>query len=187
MSHRAAQAEATRERIREAAVALYQERALDGFTLDEVARRAEVTVQTVLRAFKTKDQLIMAALNALAVHGQPIKQPAPGDIAAAVSVIFDLYDAIGDLVIQQLCDEPRLPGLKADMDIGRRKHGDWVKTSFAPVLARHEGAARERIFDALMVATDVYVWKLLRRDQSLDRPAAEAVVRHIIAGIVREA
>src|SRR5579872_5669551 len=58
MSNRAAQAEATRTRIRQAAAALYRARSLDEFTLEEVARRAEVTVQTVLRAFKSKDQLI---------------------------------------------------------------------------------------------------------------------------------
>ena len=186
MSNRAAQAEATRERIRAAAVALYQERSLDGFTLEEVAERAAVTVQTVLRAFKSKDQLIMAALSTLALHGQPIKEPVLGDVEGAVAVIFDLYEAIGDLVIQQLGDELRLPGMKADMDIGRRKHADWVNTTFAPQLEIRNGTLREQIFNALMVATDVYVWKALRRDQGLDRSTAEAVVRHIIAGIVRE-
>jgi len=184
MSNRAAQAEATRERIRAAAVALYQERSLDGFTLEEVAERAAVTVQTVLRAFKSKDQLIMAALNTLALHGQPIKERAPGDVDGAVAMIFDLYEAVGDLVIRQLGDEQRLPGMKADMDIGRAKHADWVRTSFAPQLERHDAAQRAPIFSALMVATDVYVWKLLRRDQGLDRGDAEAVVRQLINGVI---
>lgn len=188
MSNRAAQAEATRERIREAAVALYRDRSLDGFTLEEVAARAAVTVQTVLRAFKSKDQLILAALTVLAAQGQPIKQPEAGDVASAVTVIFDLYEAIGDLVIRQLADEPRLPGLKADMDIGRRKHADWVGTSFAPQLEVRDAATRAEIFNALMVATDVLVWKLLRRDQKLDRSDAEAVMRRLINGVIgREA
>jgi hypothetical protein len=38
-----------------------------------------------------------------------------------------------------------------------------------------------------MVATDVYVWKLLRRDQNLERRQAEAVARELITGITREA
>ena len=186
MSNRAAQAEATRERIREAAVALYTARALDGFTLEEVAERAEVTVQTVLRAFKSKDQLILAALTVLAAQGQPIKQPPVGDVAAAVAVIFDLYEAIGDLVIQQLGDEHRLPGLKADMDIGRQKHAQWVETTFAPPLEGRDAASRVHMFNALMVATDVYVWKLLRRDQKLDRSDAEAVMRRLVNGIINK-
>jgi AcrR family transcriptional regulator len=187
MSNRAAQAEATRERIRDVSVALYTERSLDGFTLDEVARRAEVTVQTVLRAFKSKDQLVLAALAVLASQRRPMKTPdVPGDIAGAVAVIFDLYETIGDRVIQHLADEHRLPALTAEMAVGRQGHADWVNAAFAPQLARCDGAAHTQLFNALMVATDIYVWKLLRRDQQLDRPQAEAVVRHIIVGITRE-
>jgi AcrR family transcriptional regulator len=188
MSNRAAQAEATRERIRDVAVALYTERSLDGFTLDEVARRAEVTVQTVLRAFKSKDQLILAALAVLASHRRPMKTPeVPGDIAGAVAVIFDLYETVGDRVIQHLADEHRLPALKAEMAVGRQGHADWVSESFAPQLSCPDGATRAQLFNALMVATDVYVWKLLRRDQHLDRSDAEAVIRRLINGIIGEA
>jgi hypothetical protein len=43
------------------------------------------------------------------------------------------------------------------------------------------------MFHALMVATDVYVWKLLRRDQKLDRGDAEAVMCRLINGVVGEA
>lgn len=188
MSNRAAQAEATKERIRQAAVALYAERSLDGFTLDEVARRAGVAVQTVLRAYKSRDRLLLGALSALAIGGRVMKTPAvPGDVAGAATVIFDLYESIGDRVIQLLGDEQRLPELKADIDLGRRGHADWVKEAFAPQLARHDDAARAELFNALMVATDVYVWKLLRRDQNLGRNDAEAVMRRLINGITREA
>jgi AcrR family transcriptional regulator len=189
MSNRAAQAEATRERIRQAAVALYRERALDGFTLEEVAQRAEVTVQTVLRAFKSKDQLIMTALIALADETQPIKIPrVPGDVGEAVSIFFGLYEEVGDFVIQQLGDELRLPGLKSELDAGRRGHANWIEQAFAPFLARQDSKARTQMFQALMVATDVYVWKLLRRDQKLDRGDAETVMRRLISGVInREA
>lgn len=187
MSNRAAQAEATRERIRAAAVALYIERELDGFTLEEVARRAEVTVQTVLRAYKSKVQLLMAALSMLVAHGRTMKTPArPGAVAGAVTVIFELYETIGDLVIRWLADEHRLPGLKHEIELGRRGHADWVNASFAPQLSRGEGTAQAQLFSALMVATDVYIWKLLRRDQQLDRSSAEAIMSQIIAGILRE-
>src|SRR6185437_15025154 len=62
MTARSAKAEATRERICESVVHLYRERPIDEFTLDEVAQRAGTTVQTVLRAFKSKDNLIIEAL-----------------------------------------------------------------------------------------------------------------------------
>jgi AcrR family transcriptional regulator len=188
MSNRAAQAEATRVRIRQVAVALYREHALDGFTLEEVAARAEVTVQTVLRAFKSKDQLIMTALRVLAEETQPIKIPrTPGDVVEAVTIFFDLYEEVGDFVMQQLGDEPRLPAIKSDMEAGRQGHAKWVEEAFAPQLARTTGKAHAQLFNALIVATDVYVWKLLRRDQKLDRADAEAVMGQLINGVVREA
>lgn len=188
MSNRAAQAEATRNRIRQAAATLYRARAFDEFTLEEVARRAEVTVQTVLRAFKSKDQLLLAALTALALDSQPIKLPrVPGDAAEAIAIFFDLYETVGDFVVRRLGDEQRLPALKPELEMGRQGHARWVEESFAPQLARHSGEARARLFQALLVATDVYVWKLLRRDQGLDRAAAEAVMRHIVNGVIREA
>jgi AcrR family transcriptional regulator len=188
MSNRAAQAEATRERICQVAAALYRESALDGFTLEEVARRAAVTVQTVLRAFKSKDQLIMTALRVLAEETQPIKIPrVPGDVGEAVTIFFDLYEEAGDFVIQQLGDEKRLPGIKGDMDAGRQGHAKWVEEAFASYLTRQAGKARAQLFHALMVATDVYVWKLLRRDQALGRSDAEAVMRQLINGVCREA
>ena len=186
MRTRSAKAEATRDRIRQNAMQLYRERPLDEFTLDEVAARAETTVQTVLRAFSSKDNLIVVALAALAPGGSPIKLSDPGDVAAAVMVIFDLYENIGDRVIQQLADERRLPGLKTNLDVGRRIHREWVKAVFAPQLGTYTGHGRSHVFHGLMAATDVYVWKLLRRDQGLHRATAEAVVRRIITGLTKQ-
>jgi hypothetical protein len=59
-----------------------------------------------------------------------------------------------------------------------------VEEAFAPQLARHTGAAHTEMFHALMVATDVYVWKLLRRDQKLDRGDAEAVMCRLLNGVI---
>ena len=36
----------------------------------------------------------------------------------------------------------------------------------------------------LVIMTDVYVWKLLRRDMALTRPAAEAIVGKMIFSII---
>lgn len=186
MTARSDKTEATRERIRQSAIELYRERALDDFTLDEVAARAETTVQTVLRAFTSKDNLIVEAIAALSPQASPLKPSEPGDVTAAVTVIFDLYESIGDLVLQRLADERRLPALKPGLDLGRSIHRDWVKTTFAPQLRRQAGTPRIQLFNSLVVATDVYVWKLLRRDQALNRAAAEAVVRDLINGVLPE-
>jgi AcrR family transcriptional regulator len=183
MTTRAAKAEATRERIRLSALALYCEKPIEDFTLEEVAQRGETTVQTVLRAFGSKDDLILAAICESAAQGVPLKPTPPGDIGAAVSVLFDIYETVGDLVIQRLGDERRRPVLKPALDEGRANHRDWVKDVFAPQLARRHCDDRKQLVEILSVATDVYVWKLLRRDRDLERPAAEAVVVRMIMSL----
>lgn len=187
MTARAAKMAETRERILECAVDLYMKRGVDEFTLDDVARRAGTTVQTILRIHASRDQLFYAALDKLARSGVPLKPTPPGDIAAAIGAIFDLYETSGDMVLQWLSDERRRPKLKKTLDIGRADHREWVKLAFAPQLDACTGAARTRLFNILIVATDVYVWSKLRKDSRLGRPEAEDVVQHIIeAAVERE-
>lgn len=186
MTTRAAKAEATRARIRVTAKELYVSRPGEAFTLDEVARRADTTVQTILRIFGSKDELVYAALEEMAAGGIFLPPTPAGDVKAAVTAFFDIYENVGDLVMQRLNEERRRPALKATLDQGRENHRDGVKAIFASQLERARGAARAQLLTALIVLTDVYVWKLLRRDMALPRAAAEAVVRKMIAGALAE-
>jgi AcrR family transcriptional regulator len=186
MTARAAKAEATKARIRLRATELYSGHPLEDFTLEEVARRAETTVQTVLRAFGSKDELIYAALEEMAAGGVFLKPAPPSDVAAAVTAFFDIYESVGDFVMQRLDEERRRPALKASLDQGRENHRDGVKSTFASQLDRLRGSARARLLTMLTVLTDVYVWKLLRRDMSLGRSAAEAVVERMILSVIEK-
>ncbi len=184
MAARAAKAEATKARIRGSAMELYCQRPIEEFTLEEVADRAGVAVRTVLRAYPSKDELVYAALDEMAAGGVYLKPTPPGDIKAGVSAFFDIYETVGDLVLQRLIDERRRPGLKPSLDQGRENHRDGVKFIFAPQLEQRRGAARSELFSMLVIMTDVYVWKLLRRDMALTRPAAEAIVGKMIFSII---
>jgi AcrR family transcriptional regulator len=186
MTARAAKAEATKARIRLSAMELYCERPVEDFTLEEVADRAGVAVRTVLRAYPSKDELIYAALDEMAAGGVFLKPTPAGDVGAAVSAFFDIYEGVGDLVMRRLDDEHRRPGLKPGLDRGRDNHRDGVKTVFAPQLARRHGGARAQLLNILIVLTDIYVWKLLRRDMALGRSAAQATVRKMIAGVLEK-
>ncbi len=183
MTARAAKAEATKARIRAAAVRLYCEHAIADFTLEEVAARAGTTVQTVLRAFGGKDNLIFSALIEMAEGGLGLKPTPPGDVAAAVAAVYDVYETMGDFVISQLNDERRRPSLKPVLDLGRENQRTWAMTVFAPQLQASHGSARAQLLNMLLIATDVYVWKLLRRDRGVSRAAAEAIVRRMIISV----
>jgi AcrR family transcriptional regulator len=183
MTRRAEKARATRQSILDSAARLYAGRSIEDFTLDEVARHAGTTVQTVLRAFESKENLLIVALHRLAEGGEPLKPTPPGDVAAAVGAIYDLYETMGDLLMQRLADERRRPAMKPALDAGRANHRAWVEDVFAPLVRSQGKAARVETLAALTAATDVYVWRKLRRDMGLHRAAAEAVVRRIIFGV----
>ena len=74
----------------------------------------------------------------------------------------------------------RIPAIREMTDAGRAWHRAWVERTFAPLLAGSRGAARERRLVALIVATDILVWKLLRREMELDRATAERIVIEMI-------
>jgi len=181
MTARAAKAQATRDRIRESAMAIYAERPIDDFTLENVARRAETTVQTVLRAFGSKEDLMLSALTAHVRSRIPAKPDKPGDVPAAVRAIFDIYETVGDLVIARLNDERRIPALKPKLDEGRTEHAQWVGRAFDPFIR-----GRSDVFEMLNALTDVYIWKLLRRDRGLDRHEAESIVTAMISCVLKE-
>ena len=81
---------------------------------------------------------------------------------------------------QELFDDT----FRENMDFGRRMHREHITEVFAPQLAQRPTANREALIDLLVVATDVYTWKLLRRDRGLDQPTTEARVRQLIASIL---
>jgi AcrR family transcriptional regulator len=182
MKARAEKAAATKERIIKSAADLIVEHTLDGLTLEAVAERADVAARTILRIFGGKEQLFAAAINFERRRGHG--ELHPGDIEASVAVLFDDYERIGDAVILRLADEGRVPSLDALLKSGRVNHRRWIEESFAPQLSKRDKSDRAELINALLVATDVYAWKLLRRDFALSRRAAESVIRMIVHSLV---
>jgi hypothetical protein len=75
------------------------------------------------------------------------------------------YEVIGDSILRILAQEERHPALTPLLEFGRAGHREWVATTFRRALEGLSPAARKRRIALLVVATDVYTWKLLRRDQ----------------------
>jgi hypothetical protein len=57
-------------------------------------------------------------------------------------------------------------------------HRDWVASTFASVVA-----GREDLLDLLVVATDVYTWKLLRRDRGYPRVKCEQRMKALVRAV----
>lgn len=170
-SARAAAAEATANRILDAFAAQLRERWFDEIRLEEIAREAGVTVQTVIRRFGGKEGLLDAMHERLGAEIRQRREVAPGDAVGAVASIVEDYEEIGDLIMRTLAQEDRYPAVRAMTDIGRTQHREWIGRAFEPWLEPLAPEARRRAHDALVVAGDIYVWKLIRRD--MKRPVAE--------------
>jgi AcrR family transcriptional regulator len=183
-SRRAEAAAATRQRILQAGLELAWEQIAIETTLEDVAGRAGVSVKTVLRHFGSRDGFD-AALEQFGLEEIREERATPvGDVAAAVHAIFQHYERRGDGVLKMLAQELFDDTFRAGMDIGRRMHREQIAEVFAPQLATRPTAEHEPLVDLLVVATDVYTWKLLRRDRSLDQPTTEARVRQLIADML---
>ena len=177
----------TRRRILQAALDLSGEKLSLEIVLADVAERAGASVQTILRHFGSREALF-DALTTFA-HAQIVAERAApaGDVPAAVQVIFSHYEARGDAVLRFLAQELWDERVKEVTERGRRTHRAWVQAVFAPQLAARPAGGREALTDLLVVATDVYTWKLLRRDKNLDRHTAERRVRHMIGALLAAA
>ncbi len=175
MELRAAAAEVTRERILAAASEAFLEGWYDEVTIASVAERASVSGQTVINHFGGKEQLAAAAYDAMSeqiVSGR--YTPEPGDVTAAVEAVVDDYETTGNAVVRLLALEERMPSLQPLLARGRKGHRDWVEAMFrAPELTPE-----------LVVATDVYTWKLLRRDQGLSRDETLASMLKIVEALL---
>jgi AcrR family transcriptional regulator len=176
----------TRDAILDAMVSLGMKRATTDVSLADVAAGAGVSVQTVLRHFGSREGLLEASLRHGAERFAAERRPVASDLPTAITALFDHYEARGDGVIRLLAQEAfdtRIAQITAQ---GRRVHRQWV-TDFLAASREGAAAATEALIDQLVVVTDVYTWKLLRRDRGLPRAAAEDRVREMVEAMLRMA
>lgn len=168
---RAKAAEITGERIIGAFLDRLRANWFDEIRLDDIATEAEVTVQTVIRRFGGKDGLLEASFKHLQVEMVEARQLPVGDVRAAVDAIIKDYEQHGDFVIRLLAQEERYAAIRALTDFGRRDHRRWVGEVFEPWLEQLEEHARNTALDRLVIALDIYIWKLVRVDMKRSREA----------------
>jgi AcrR family transcriptional regulator len=183
---RARSAEDTARRVLEAFLARLMAQWYDEITLDRVAEDAGVTVQTVVRRFGGKEGLLAKSVGTLSAQINAQRATPPGDIPGAVRNLIADYERTGDAVIRLLALEPRHPAIKETLDFGRGEHRRWVSEAFANELGALDAEPRERVLDALVVATDVYAWKLLRRDKGRSRDATAATIESMIRAVLAD-
>lgn len=181
MRARAETTAATREKILDAAEATFDESPIDEFTLAAVAKRSGVTVQTILRHLGSRDGMILATLVHAGLKMRSNREAAPvGDVDAAIAILVDHYEKFGDRILRLLSEEDRFPAIRTMTDFGRTYHGQWCEQIFASTLKGLRGTQRKRRIAQFASVTDIYVWKLLRRDHGLSREQTKVAMRELL-------
>ncbi len=181
MDARARSVEETRLRIIQALIGLAGEVPFAEITLDTVAERAGVSVQTVLRRFGSRDGLFAEALNAAVADIEQERRTPAGDAGEAVRVVVEHYETRGRTALLLLAQESHDDVARTVTDRGKASHRAWVRDAFAPA------TDDEAVLDLLVVATDVYVWKLLRLDRGLSRAVTEQRIYHLVDAVLASA
>jgi AcrR family transcriptional regulator len=175
----------TRESILRATYELWLEQdEWNDVSLERIAERAGVSKQTVIRQFGSKDKLGYATVD----WQRPVEEAGrvvePGNVAGAVEVLIERYEKMGDANVRALALEQRIPAIRYLLEQGRESHRAWVERVFRPFLPKRKGAAYRRRVMAFYAATEVMIWKLLRRDFQLSRGDAQSVFLALVSGLV---
>ena len=187
MRARAEAAAETGQRILESTIQLHRERFFDQVSLEDIAERAGVTVQTVIRRFGSKERLVEAAAEVGKRQVMRQRDQAPvGDIEGAVKNLMEHYEEWGNSALRLLAQEERVAAFRSVTDAGRALHYEWVERVFAPLLTKRTREARRRLLAELVAICDVYFWKILRRDLRLSREQTELAIIETIRALKGE-
>jgi hypothetical protein len=105
-----------------------------------------------------------------------------GDVDGAVAVIVEHYEDRGRTALLMLAQESTDPQLAELTRRGRAMHRKWVTDVFAPF-----AGPRDPLIDLLVVATDVYTWKLLRIDRGYSRARTEQLINRMATTLLEAA
>lgn len=172
---------ATRERILRAAYDQFSGQSYDQVSIESVARAAGASRQTVIRQFGTKDELAFAVVDWQKPREDAFRATEPGDIGTAVSRLVDRYEVMGDANVRMLELEGRVPAIDHLLDVSRNGHRAWIERTLLP-----DGVSGDldQVVLALYAATDVTVWKLLRRDLRRTRTDTESVILRLVRAVL---
>lgn len=185
MEAREKAAEKTGQQILNAALERFTVSHFDDVTLESIAKGAGVTVQTVIRRYGSKENLVRAVAQAQLKEIAEQRGRAPvGDISGAVTNLVEHYEQYGDLAMHMLRQETRFEALAEVTAYGKRLHDQWVRTIFAPWLDQLEDVTRERLHAQLVSVCDVYTWHLLRQHRGLSRRQTELALNELLEGVL---
>jgi AcrR family transcriptional regulator len=177
---RAAQEEATRLRIIEAAIGLHGTVGPARTTISAIAERAGVRRATVYRHFPDERALFLGCSGTWRERN-PVPDPAtwasiadPGErLEAALGAMYGWYERVEPMLSALLRDADAVPIVK-ELQAGRLEYLAAIEDTLAPGWGAR-GAAAKRVRATIALALDFYAWRTLD-ERGLGRPDAIAIM-----------
>lgn len=188
MGRRAERTAATEQRLLEAAEKLFFALPYTQVRLEDIAREAGASAATIVHRYGSKEGLVAAVARAGAERVLEQRNRAvPGDIPGIVRNLAEHYEEWGDRILHLLAQEAGVPAIRAVTDSGRILHADWVGRNFERWLAPTTGTVRRRLLAELVAVTDVYLWRILRRDRGLSQAETRAAMLDLVSALLESA
>lgn len=186
MTKRSDAAGGTRRRIAEAALSLFMERDYDDVSLNEIARAAGVSHQTVLNHCENKAGVLLAAGEVFSERIRNLEADAvPGDVRSVVRTTCVRYEALGDANARWAAMSTRAPEVAEGLARGRLGFQAWLAEMLGDLMpADDDPDERRRVLIGLHAALDVFTWKLLRRDLGLSQKQTELQLADLVLGVL---
>jgi AcrR family transcriptional regulator len=168
----------SRERLIEAAFALFEERGYEQTTVDDIAERAGVGRTTFFRMFGTKEEVIFpdhdAMLRAIAERlAGASQQTALVAVSEAIRLVLRHYVAEGDLALSRYRLTRTVPALRDRENAGVRQYHNVLYRFLHDWLGGDpDTALRAELMAAAVVTTHNHVLRRWLRGET-DRPEAE--------------
>ncbi len=172
-------------RIIDATLELFVERPFDQVTLNAVAERADVGLQTVIRRAGTKDGLIRLVSEWVGPQvAADLGEPSSADPVRVAEAFGRHYERWARVTERTLHQSEVSPTMADYAEGGRRAHRQWLATAFAPVLDALPAPARKQLHARLVAVTGVELWLVLRRDEGLSLRETTSAVAELLSGVL---
>jgi len=182
MSTRSRKAAQTTETVIAATEQLLTEKPLEEVSLNAIAGESGVTVQTVLRHMESREGCIVAVAERVSSRVQKQRGSSEtGNITDAIEKLIEHYEQEGKLVLNLLAQEHSGESFASNFTSGGRSyHRQWVERCFAPHITKNYS----ELIDTLVVATDIYTWKLLRLDLGRPLDTTKTIITNMVKKIL---
>ena len=187
-SRRQRQAEATKRDIQQAARRLFAERGYAATSVGEIAREADVAVQTIYSSIGSKGAVAVSLVDLIDAEvdiGPLLRQlpeiESPAEVIALMARVTRLInERCGDILAVLRSASPAEPDALEAANEGRRRHRFGARrmaARLAELGALREGVSREHAGDVLTLLTSSETWMQLRREHGWSYDRCERWIR----------